>query len=144
MMKMKRDQRGFTLMETAIAMILMMVVGLGGASLFAYAIKYNSGADDRSLALALGQQRMEQFRSLPFNHASLTATATTGTVENTTHGGRPFRVTTTIVNNAAATMKTITINIVPMSGTSGNYAAWSRSAVRLVTQRTSMTTGLYL
>ena len=140
--KKKTGQRGFTLMETTIAMILMMVVGLGGASLFAYAIKYNSGADDRALAIALAQQRLEEFRSLPYTHTSLAVT--TGATDNVTHGGRPFRVTRIISENTGGTIKTITLDVRPMGSTASNSNnSWARSAVRVVTQRASTETGLY-
>jgi Tfp pilus assembly protein PilV len=130
-------------METTIAMILMMIVGLGGASLFAYAIKYNSGADDRALALALAQQRLEEFRALPFNDASLDVTA--ATTENTTHGGRPFRIKKTITADATGTIKTITLEVTPMSTTVGNTnSTWSRAAVRVMTQRATTAVGPYL
>ncbi len=71
---------GFTLLETAIAMIVMMVVGLGATSLFIYAVRHNSGGNDRSLALALAQQRLEDLRGMAFTDAALNPGLTT-TVE---------------------------------------------------------------
>lgn len=62
---------GFTLIETVIAMVVMMVVGLGATSLFLYSIRSNVGGNDRSQAQAIAQQRIEELRSLPFNHAQL-------------------------------------------------------------------------
>ena len=38
------EQHGFTLLEAAIALVILMIIGLGIASLFTYAIKANSSA----------------------------------------------------------------------------------------------------
>ena len=94
-------ERGFTLAETAIAMLVMMIASMGVVSLFSYSIKYNAGARDRELSMAVAQKRVEWLRSLPFddttravayhypdagNPASggLAATAATGVTETTT------------------------------------------------------------
>ncbi len=71
---------GFTLIETAIAMVVMMVVGLGATSLFLYSIRSNSGGEDRSQALAIAQQRLEQLRELGYNHLKLTPGVSNSTV----------------------------------------------------------------
>lgn len=62
---------GFTLIETAIAMVVMMVVGLGATSLFLYSIHNNSGGSMRSDALAIAQQQAEELRSVGFNDEKL-------------------------------------------------------------------------
>src|SRR5437762_968764 len=53
---------GFTLIETSIAMVIMMVAGLGVISLFTYSIGYNSGGNDRAVAISIAQQQIEQLR----------------------------------------------------------------------------------
>lgn len=123
-----RAERGFTLVETSIAMIAMMVVGLGAASLFTWAVTYNKGAAARELASGLAQQRMERLRTVPFDSATrnlahtaggLGATVAAGVTEaGVTNGGRTFDVTTTIENLAtdgagAPTLKRVTIRVVP-------------------------------
>jgi Tfp pilus assembly protein PilV len=83
MRKMKAhstNARGFTLIETTIAMVVMMVVGLGATSLFLYSIRSNSGGEDRSQALAIAQQQLEQLRELGYNHLKLTPGVTNSTV----------------------------------------------------------------
>src|ERR1041385_7774856 len=65
--KRKHEQQGFTLLEAAKALVVLMIIGLGIASLFTYAIRANSNADDRELALAIAQKRMEWLRTIPFN-----------------------------------------------------------------------------
>ena len=54
--------RGFTLIETSIALLVIMVALLALASLFAYGINYNSAAHVRAVAMAVAQQRMESLR----------------------------------------------------------------------------------
>jgi Tfp pilus assembly protein PilV len=61
-----KQQQGFTLLEAAIAMVMLMIIGLGIASLFTYAIHANGNADDRMLSMALAQKRMEWLRTIPF------------------------------------------------------------------------------
>src|SRR5215217_5904046 len=61
-----RNQRGFTVLEAAIAMVILMIIGLGIASLFTYAVGANSKADDRELSMAIAQKRMEWMRTIPF------------------------------------------------------------------------------
>ena len=63
-------QRGFTLLEAAIALVILMIIGLGIASLFTYAIQANSRADDRELAMALAQKRMEWLRTIPVYYSN--------------------------------------------------------------------------
>ena len=42
-----RQERGFTLLETASALLVMMIGGLGICAVFAYAIKNNTGVVTR-------------------------------------------------------------------------------------------------
>lgn len=142
MKKTSKHQSGFTMVESCIALLVMMVVGLAVASLFVYAVNYNSGATDRAMALALAQQRIETLRSRTFSHADLNATAgTTETVEVPFDDGntRSYTVTKIIVSDST-TMKTITIQVAPL----GANAAWASTAVSLMTRRTSFETGDYI
>ncbi|HEY6119844.1 MAG TPA: prepilin-type N-terminal cleavage/methylation domain-containing protein [Pyrinomonadaceae bacterium] len=114
-------ERGFTLVEAAIAMVIMMVAVLASASIFAYSIKNNSGASDRELAMAVAQQQIEQLRNARFTDAALTAT--TGVTTTITRAGRNYTVLTVITDsntvNGAATMKTITVQVTPTGTTLG-------------------------
>src|SRR6478672_5489535 len=130
---------GFTLIETAIALVIMFVVAVGAASLFAYASNANSNADDRELAMAIAQKRLEWLRTIPFTtqtrsvayaypNGGLAATSPGGVVETVTSTGRSYRITTTIVDNnfvpagnpdaGACTLKTIKIKITPLGAAS--------------------------
>ena len=100
-------QQGFTLLEAAIALVILLIIGLGIASLFTYAIGANSRADDRELAMTIAQKRMEWLRTIPFNtqtrmvdfsfpDGGLKATAADGITETVTSAGRSFIVNTQI------------------------------------------------
>jgi Tfp pilus assembly protein PilV len=133
------QEHGFTILETAIAMVIMMVAVLASASLFAYSIQNNSGANDRELAMAVAQQQMEQLRNVSFTDSSLTATATAGVTTTITRAGRQYTVVTTITNsntvNGQPTMKTIRIQVTPTGSALGS--------VSLLTQRATLLDGPY-
>src|SRR5437879_3580993 len=131
--------RGFTLLETSIALVVMMVVTLGTASLFVYAINYNDGSNDQALALAVAQQRMERLRRTPFNDTSLNTLLSTETV---TSAGRrytvPTRVGSTSDCGGSATLKIITVQVTPQNG-----SAWANNPAILVSQRAGPSLGPY-
>jgi Tfp pilus assembly protein PilV len=125
-------EQGFTLIETAVSLVIMMVIGLGAASLFAYATMANSGATDRELAMAVAQKRMEWLRTIPFSVTTRNLAysypngglgATAGTTETETSSGRTYTVVTVIENTKVVpagqldagqpTVKTITITVTP-------------------------------
>jgi Tfp pilus assembly protein PilV len=164
------DQHGFSLIETCIALTILMIVALGVSSLFIYAISNNTGANDRELSMAVAQQRIEWLRSMPFNNTTATTAyafpngglqATAGAVvETTTSGGRSYPVSTTITDlktdtSAAAaaepsTIKTITVSVQPLgAGPAWNQinGAWNATttifaSVTMTTQRVMIHTGL--
>jgi|SRR5947209_3362311 len=153
------SERGFTMIETMIALVIMMVVGLGAASLFFFAAQNNMGANDRELAMAVAQKRMEWIRSIPLNtttmstaysypNGGLAATSASGAAETTVSAGRTYLVTTIIsdLNTNAdpaaasaampATVKVITVKVQPI----GSGPGWSQAnsvfgSVWLTTQR---------
>jgi len=133
------NAQGFTLLETSIALVVMMVVTLGTASLFVYDIQNNDGSNDQSLALAVAQQRMERLRRTPFNDTSLTTLLSTETV---TSAGRRYTVVTTVCSTSdcggSATLKVITVQVTPQ-----NSAAWANSPAILVSQRAASSLGPY-
>jgi Tfp pilus assembly protein PilV len=150
-------ERGFTLAETAIALLMMMIASVSVVSLFTYAIKYNAGARDRELSMAVAQKRMEWLRGIPYNSTNralayhypdtanpasggLAKTADTGASETVTVGGRDYTVVTIISNvdnadNALAKIKKLSIQVTPK----GANTAFGR--VTLVTQRSIVATG---
>jgi Tfp pilus assembly protein PilV len=151
-------ERGFTLLETAIALVIMMIITLGVASLFVYATKANMGADDRELAMAIAQKRMEWLRTIPFTtqtrsvayaypNGGLAATASTGVSETVTSAGRSYVITTIIQDTAfvpggnpdagATIAKSIKLSVSPaISNTVFDK-------ISIYTTRTTQVTGVY-
>ena len=135
--KHKEAQRGFTLIETAIAMVVLLVAGLGAASLFSYAVNYNTGANDRAIAQSLAQRQMEQLRQTPFGQI-------VDSDQTVTTAGRPFLVTTRVCDDGSPAcggspaFKKITVTVTPQAGAS---RGWMRSSVILVTLRGSTNLG---
>jgi Tfp pilus assembly protein PilV len=147
-------ERGFSILECCIALLILLIASLGVVTAFAFSIHNNSSAGDRAVAAALAQQRMEQLRNLAFNDAALNATANPVVqVVNSTGAvyvngvGRPYRLTTTITdvdtdtNPAAAALgpstKTIRIDVTP----GGNSETWANGTVTLITTRSAFTPG---
>ena len=164
-MKLKRTavnggvaQRGFTVLEAAIALVILMIIGLGVASLFTYSIQANGRADDRELAMTIAQKRMEWLRTIPFTtqtrslaysfpNGGLAATAPAGVSETVTSAGRSYTVNTIISDlnfvpagqpdAGACTRKRIQVSVTPATATT-NF-----ETVRLSTQRTTQVVGSY-
>ena len=134
----KGPQSGFTLLETAVAMVVMMIGGLGIAAVFSYAVKNNNGSRDRAIAIAVAQQEVERLRSVEFNDPALAATPTLVTPVTVTNGGRSFSLRTTILNTTP-TLKTIQIRVTPL----GNPDAWASRTVQITMQRAAFTLGAY-
>lgn len=111
----RQEERGFTLIETSIALVMMMIVGLGAASLFFYALGANSTARDRELSMAVAQQYMERLRNAPYEDLEATVTAMGGANVTAISAGRQYTVQTTIAETVAgdATLKTVTIQVTP-------------------------------
>jgi len=131
-----RQEKGFTLMETATALLVMMIGGLGICAVFAYAIKNNTGSRDRAAAIAVAQQRMERYRQLTFLDAALTAGPTT--TETVDSAGRTYQVRTTITNTTTS-LKTVSIEVTPLLSTD----PWALGTVRISVQRSAFSLGPY-
>ena len=78
----KKGERGFTLVETSISMVVMMVAGLAISSLFVFSMQNNVGGNERALAMAVAQQQLEQLRSVTFEDTTMTVGTTTTTISN--------------------------------------------------------------
>jgi uncharacterized protein (TIGR02598 family) len=156
--KNSRQQAGFTLLEAAIALVILMIIGLGIASLFTYAIQANSSADDRELAMAIAQKRMEWLRTIPFTtqtrhvfysypNGGLEVTSSSGVAETVTNAGRSYTVRTIIQNVITVpagnpdqnepTVKRIQVSVTPLG------AATNFETVTVTTQRSTQVTGIY-
>lgn len=139
--KSSGGERGFTLIETVVSLVIMMIVGLGAASLFVYAVRNNSGAADRAVAIAIAQQRMERLRNVDFDDASLNAGTTNTAV---TSAGRGYTVQTIICATAAcggsATLKRITVQVTPTSA----GTVWANNSVTIISLRSTPTGGSFV
>lgn len=153
-----KQQQGFTLLEAAIAMVMLMIIGLGIASLFTYAIQANGRADDRELAMAIAQKRMEWMRTIPFTtqtrhlafsypDGGLEVTATAGVTETVTSAGRSYVVNTVISNESVVpagnpdagepTVKRLQLSVSPVGATT------AFETVTITTQRSTQVPGIY-
>jgi len=138
-----RDREaGFTLVETSIAMVVLMIAALGVVSLFTYSIGNNSGGYDRAAALSIAQQQIEQLRSVPFTDSTLNVSGATVLAPDTFSNGRTYRVTKTVAgsnnnNSGQPTLKTITIQVTPLS------PGWAGFPVILRTIRTTTANGTH-
>jgi prepilin-type N-terminal cleavage/methylation domain-containing protein len=94
-----REQSGFTLIEVAIAMVVILVALLGVVFTFTYSIMYNMGNNSRSQALAVLQQEVEQMRAAKF-----TPTITDSNLSGHTSASRT-------ITNALGTSFTITESV---------------------------------
>ena len=73
------SESGVSLIETSVAMVVILVGLLATAEAFTYAILYNAGNASRTQALAILQQETELLRSKKFSPAQTDAELTGGT-----------------------------------------------------------------
>lgn len=137
----QEGQRGFTLIETTIASLVMLVGALGVSSLFLFSTQNNVGGGERALAMAVAQQQLEQIRSVNFEDTTLTVGTVTATVTN---GGRNYTVQRVVADEThddgtAKQLKKITIRVTPQSAPN-----WISTPVELVTLRSTLASGSYL
>jgi type II secretory pathway pseudopilin PulG len=71
-------EKGFTIVETTCALVIILIALLGVAFSFTYAINYNAGNQSRAQALALLQQEVEQIRAAKFTPTVTDSTLTGG------------------------------------------------------------------
>lgn len=133
----KHSQAGFTLIETTIALVVMMIGGLGIAAVFSFAIKNNTGARDRAASIAVAQQELERLRQLPFHDTALTAT-TTPMTSTVVGGSRSYTIRTSITDTTTS-LKTIQVQVTPASGST----TWALGSVTIISQRAAFTLGAY-
>jgi Tfp pilus assembly protein PilV len=140
--KNRKNERGFTLIETSIAMVTMMIAGLAVSSLFVFSMQNNVGGNERALAMAVAQQQMEQLRSVSFEDASLTEGTTTITVTSDNHNYTVVKAIANEMNpnNSIKQLRRITITVTPDGGARAN---WTRTPVTLVSFRSTLGLGSF-
>ena len=138
-------ERGFSLLEAVISLLLMTIVALGSASLFSYSIYNNSGGDDRVTSLAIAQEALEMARSAQFNSSGTALTLAGGTSPQNgiVRGRRRFNLTQTVDDDpstpglqvdTASNFKSITVTVVPQN-TGRGWALGAGGTITLITQR---------
>jgi Tfp pilus assembly protein PilV len=127
-----RGEHGFTLIETVIALVIMMVVMLAAASLFAYSVYNNTAGSDRAQTLALAQQSLETLRSYKFAKTGTDSRLNAGTYTQTARYGGANRLYTIdwTIEDTTQTIKTITLSVTANGASRGPAAR-----VSIVTQR---------
>jgi len=139
--KSTNGERGFTLIETTIASLVMLVGALACSSLFVFSVQNNIGGSERALAMAVAQQQLEQIRSVKYTDSTLNTGTTSSTVRNSERNYTVQRAVASENNSdgTARNLKRITITVTPQSGQS-----WMRTPVVLVTFRSTLNSGNYL
>ena len=139
--KNSKGQQGFTLMETSIAMVVMMVGALGIASLFVFSTQNNIGGSERALAMAVAQQQLEQIRSVGYDDTTLNVGTATSTVRSAERNYNVQRTVAQETNADGSTrqLKRITITVTPQAGGPN----WLSTPVVLVSLRSTLATGNY-
>ena len=138
-----QDQKtdcGFTLIETCIAMVILMIVACGVLPLGVYALKYNSAAAIRAGAVTAAQRKLEQLRASSFTSCTSSSEVTIGPTDSQT-----YTVDVT-VTDVTTTLKNITITVTPQgrSTSGGVYSgneSWMRGQVVIYTKRATSWTG---
>ena len=100
-----KGEDGFSLIEVAVAMVIVLIALLGVVTSFTYAITYNAGNNSRMQALAVLQEEVERLRSLKFTPGVTDADLAGGTKTPRTvvsPNGGTFSVRVFIDNDPAA------------------------------------------
>ena len=139
--KTANGEGGFTLIETSIAMVVMMVAALACSSLFVFSIQNNVGGSERALSMAVAQQQLEQLRSVDYEDSTLNDLTTNFSV---TTGGRTYNVQREVVteknsDDTSKELKRITITVTPQAAGPN----WTRTPVVLVSYRSTLDLGSY-
>lgn len=138
----QKANRGFSLLETCIALLLFLIVLTGIVPLCVYAMKYDSAAAIRAGAITVAQRKLEQLRADPFT--SCTSSSEVVTVGPTT-ASQTYTVDVT-VTDVSSTLKNIKIVVTPQGrSTTGSVyegnEGWMRGQVILYTKRTTLKVG---
>lgn len=88
----KQEEAGFTLIEAACSMVILLVALVGVSTTFTYAVNYNAGNNSRAQALAILQQEVEVLRSKKF-------TPTPGGTDDALLGGEKPEKRVTVNNS---------------------------------------------
>ncbi len=140
-----KSESGFSLIETTIALVVILVGMLAIAEAFTFAILYNAGNASRNQAVSILQQETEFLRSKKFSPLNTDAELTGGTKAIkyvTAPSGESFSIANTVDDDpftdgiqvdASSTLKEITVTVSLASPSPG----WQTAVpTRVVMRRT--------
>lgn len=103
---------GFTLTEVMIAIVVLSLVSLGGASSVVGVINGNAVSKRVAVAAMLTQTQIEDLKNLPYTDGDLTAGTHPASAQLlTVEGGGSYTRTWTVTAVAGVVMKTITVTV---------------------------------
>ena len=105
------NNKGFTLIEVLVAMVILSVGLLGTAALITGIINGNKVSNRLSTATTCAQDKMEEIRRLGYSGMPTSDTTTTEPYNSITNYSLYKRVTFTDVVNPAVGMKTVTVTV---------------------------------
>ncbi|MDY6989205.1 MAG: prepilin-type N-terminal cleavage/methylation domain-containing protein [Thermodesulfobacteriota bacterium] len=106
-----QDNRGFTLLEILVAMIVLSIGLLGMAGLTTGIMRGNLRSIRMTTAMTLAQQKMETMRGLGHSGTPMMDNTTTEDYNSIANHGAYKRVTSIEVATPAAGMKTVTVTV---------------------------------
>lgn len=103
--------KGFSLIEVLVAIVILSIGLLGMAALTAGIIKGNKLSNEMTTATTLAQDKMEDIRRLGYSGTAASDTTVTENYGSITGYAAYKRITLTDVGNPGTNMKTITVTV---------------------------------
>lgn len=126
------DERGFSLLELLVALLILSFVALGIASLFSHAQLTNASGYDYAVLASEARRSLEDLLATPFNDAALVDTA--GTPRQLTTARRGFDIRYTVQDFQVLTWNQLTTPPWPVAATA------AEANLKQITLRVSSTT----